>query len=137
MKKIVLISCVKQKMSHSAMAKDLYTSNYFRLGYAFATYLRPDAIFILSAKYGLVEPETVIEPYDLTLNKMVAPEIKKWADRVIQSLKQKANLQTDQFIFLGGEKYRRYLIPLLAHYEVPMEGLPIGKQMHFILSRIQ
>jgi hypothetical protein len=31
------------------------------------------------------------------------------------------------FIFLAGAKYRKYLVGHLTHFEVPFEGLPIGK----------
>jgi len=53
MKKIVLISCVKRKLPHRVPAKDLYISQLFKLSFAYAQRLRPDAIYILSAKHGL------------------------------------------------------------------------------------
>jgi cytoplasmic iron level regulating protein YaaA (DUF328/UPF0246 family) len=134
MKKIVLISCVSQKRSRRSKAKDLYISALFKKNLAYARRLRPDAIYILSAKYGLLDLETEIDPYNLTLTIMPAGEIRKWADRVLQQLQQVANLQDDHFIFLAGMKYRKYLIPHLRSYEVPLEGLPIGKQLQ-ALSR--
>lgn len=62
MKKIVLISCVSQKRSHRSKAKDLYISALFKKNLAYARRLNPDAIYILSAKYGLVDLETEIDP---------------------------------------------------------------------------
>ena len=70
-----------------------------------------------------------IEPYDLTLNTMSANEITQWAEGVLRQLSDKADLQNDQFIFLAGAKYRKYLIPYMANVQVPIEGLPIGKQL--------
>jgi hypothetical protein len=49
--------------------------------------------------------------------------------RVLYRLSQAADLQEDHFIFLAGQKYRSYLIPRMRSYEVPLEGLPIGKQL--------
>jgi cytoplasmic iron level regulating protein YaaA (DUF328/UPF0246 family) len=129
MSKIVLISCVSKKRSQKGKARDLYISTLFKKNLQYALKLAPDQIFILSAKYGLVTLDDEIEPYDLTLNTMSAPEIKQWAHEVLRQLSEKTDLLHDQFVFLAGEKYRKYLIPHLANVEVPLEGLPIGKQL--------
>jgi cytoplasmic iron level regulating protein YaaA (DUF328/UPF0246 family) len=134
MKKIVLISCVSQKRTHQSKAKDLYISALFKKNLAYARRLNPDAIYILSAKYGLLDLETEIDPYNLTLNTMSASEIRSWSERVLQQLLQVANLQDDHFIFLAGMKYRKYLLPHLRSNEIPFEGLTFGRQLH-ALSR--
>jgi len=54
MAKIVLISCSSKKSAHKSKAKNLYISTLFRLSLAYAKKLKPDKIFILSAKYGLL-----------------------------------------------------------------------------------
>jgi cytoplasmic iron level regulating protein YaaA (DUF328/UPF0246 family) len=136
MKKIILISCVKSKLSHPAKARDLYISNLFRSSLAYAQSLKPDKIFILSAKYGLLELDEQIKPYELTLKTMPAAEVKAWSIRVLASLRQKADLKNDLFIFLAGDKYRKYLIPELAHYQVPLEGLSFGQQLHEMKRRV-
>jgi hypothetical protein len=91
-------------------------------------------IYILSAKYGLLDLDTEIEPYNLTLNTMSAGDIRIWAERVFQQLRQVVDVRQDHFIFLAGIKYCKYLIPNLVSYEIPMEGLTIGKQLQ-ALSR--
>lgn len=113
-------------------AKDLYISPLFKKNLAYARRLNPDAIYILSAKYGLLDLATEIEPYNLTLNFLTVAEIKEWSKSILHRLSQVADLHNDCFIFLAGIKYRKYLIPQLGSYEVPMEGLPIGKQLQFI-----
>ena len=130
MKKIILISCVSQKRAYRSRAKDLYISALFKKNLAYARRLNPDAIYILSAKYGLLELGSEIEPYNLTLNIMSAGEIRNWADKVLQQLSQVTNLNDDHFIFLAGMKYRKYLLPNLRSYEIPFEGLTIGRQLH-------
>ena len=134
MKKIVLISCVSQKRTQRSKAKDLYISTLFKKNLAYARRLNPNAIYILSAKYGLLNLETEIDPYNLTLNTMSASEIRSWAEKVLQQLSQEANLNDDHFIFLAGMKYRKYLLPHLRSYEIPLEGLTIGRQLQ-ALSR--
>lgn len=129
MKKIVLISCVSQKQLYRSKAKDLYISALFKKNLAYARRLNPDAIYILSAKYSLLDLETEIDPYNQTLNTMSAEENRSWAEKVLQQLGRVADLNQDHFIFLAGEKYRKNLLPHLTSYEIPMEGLTIGRQL--------
>ena len=136
MQKIVLISCVKKKLDHQAKAKELYISPLFCLNLKYAYYMNPNAIYILSAKYGLLELEQLIDPYEKTLNKMNAIERKSWAKKVIDSLKQKADLKSDLIIFLAGRIYRQHLIPEIQHFEIPLEGLPFGIQLSELKRRI-
>lgn len=129
MRRIVLISCASKKRSQKSKARDLYVSQLFKLNLRYAEQLAPDQIFILSAKYGLVAPDEELEPYDLTLNTMPASEVKDWAAQILQQLSERTDLQQDQFVFLAGAKYRKYLVPHIAHVEVPFEGLTIGRQL--------
>ncbi len=133
---IVLISCVSKKLSRKAPARDLYISPLFRLNFQYATKLAPSKIYILSAKYGLVNIEDEIEPYNVTLINMSASERKKWATKVLVQLSECSDLRRDHFIFLAGNKYRQYLIPKLKSYDVPMQGLPIGKQLQFLKRKV-
>lgn len=114
----------------------MYISPLFKKNLAYAQRLKPSNIFILSAKYGLVGLDDVIEPYDLTLNKMSSNEVRSWAKRVLDQLERKTDLDDDQFIFLAGDKYRKYLIPHIRHFKVPLEGLPIGKQLQRLTDLI-
>jgi hypothetical protein len=98
--------------------------------------LKPDAIYILSAKHGLLSLDDEVEPYDLTLNTMPLSEVKAWASHVVSQIASQADLKTDRFIFLAGERYRRYIVPNLAAYEIPMKGLPIGRQLQYLKERI-
>lgn len=132
MKQIVLISCSSKKLPHKARARDLYCSPLFNLSYKYATSINPDEIYILSAKHGLLDPSKEIEPYDVSLISMPAAEIREWAARVLEDLRKKSNPEKDNFIFFAGKKYRKYLTPHLEHYEVPMRGLPIGKQQEYL-----
>jgi hypothetical protein len=84
MKRIVLISCVSQKRTFRSKTKDIYISALFKKNLAYARRLNPDAIYVLSAKYGLLDLKAEIDPYNLTLNTMSAKEIRSWADRVLQ-----------------------------------------------------
>ncbi len=130
--KIVLIACSKTKQPISSRAEDLYNSHLFKLSLKYAKTLKPKKTFILSAKHHLLKPKTIIEPYNLSLNSLSISEVRTWADTVIDQLKKESNLETDQFIFLAGKQYRRFLTPSINHYEIPMQGLGIGEQLHYL-----
>lgn len=132
MKKIVLISCVSTKLPYRSKAKDLYISPLFVKSFQFAQSLKPDAIYILSAKYGLLDLDTLADPYDVSLRKMPSSQVRTWAQKVLQQLDECSDIHNDHFIFLAGVPYRKYLIPYLSSYEIPMKGLPIGKQLQFL-----
>lgn len=132
MRRIVLISCVSRKLSRSAPARELYVSPLFKFNLAYAATLRPDAIYILSAKHGLLAPSTVVAPYNETLNTKKDAEIRTWAEKVLNDLDKEADTKNDEFIFLAGERYRRHLVPALAHVQIPLEGLGLGRQLEFL-----
>lgn len=132
---IVLISCVGKKKSFKCKAKDLYDSTWFHYGWRYAQSLNPDKIFILSAKHGLVDPETQIGPYQETLNTKGNKEIQEWAAGILKVLDQKTHLNKDKFVIIAGEKYRRHLVGAICHYEIPMDGLRIGEQLAWLKQR--
>mgnify|MGYP001611839747 CR=1 FL=1 len=136
MNKIVLISCVNKKLSHRAKAEKLYISPLFRFNIEYAKSLNPDKIFILSAKYGLLNLDREIEPYNKTLNNMGSNEVKKWAENVVQELMKNSDLKNDEFVFLAGEKYRKFLMPYIKNYKIPLKGLSIGKQFQFLKEKL-
>ena len=136
MRRFVLIACAKKKLNTKARARELYVSPLFRLSWNYANKLSPAGIFILSAKYGLLVPDREIEPYDVTLNRMSANEIKKWANQVLNQLTEYSDLSRGHFTFLAALKYRKYLIPSMPHSDVPMEGLSIGRQLQYLKRHI-
>ena len=137
MNHVVLIACVSKKLSVISKAADLYISPLFRLNMKYAKKLNPDAIYILSAKHGLLNTNDEIPPYNETLNNMGVKERKLWANRVIKQLKENTDLQSDRFTLLAGNRYREYLLPHLTSYEVPLEGLTIGRQLQYLNNELE
>jgi len=136
MKKVVLIPCAAKKLDHPAKAQNLYISDYFKSNLSYAKSLNPHKIFILSAKYGLLNLQDEITPYDQTLKKMSKNEQIVWASKVLEQLKKEVNLNEDKFIFLAGEEYRKFLLSNIKNYETPTKGLGIGKQLKFLKENI-
>jgi hypothetical protein len=62
---LVIVPCGSAKLRVPDRADRLYTGNYHRACLAWARSVAPaPSIFILSAKYGLVGLDQVIEPYE-------------------------------------------------------------------------
>jgi len=135
MKNIVLISCVSKKLEKKSTVENIYISSLFKKNLTYAKSLNPSEIYILSAEHGLLKLTDEIEPYDKTLNNMRSNEIKEWSKKVINKLKSLTDLKNDEFTFLAGVKYRKFLIPELSKVKIPMKGLKIGLQLQWLTKQ--
>jgi len=82
LKNLGLISCTKAKQAYRCKAREMYlASDLFRKAYKYCSgnYNR---VAILSAKYGLLLPDDIIDPYNLTFNEMSSEELKVWSEKV-------------------------------------------------------
>jgi hypothetical protein len=131
-RRLALVACSKRKLGYKAKAKELYTGTLFKLSLAYARKLKADKVFILSAKYGLLDPERKIAPYDKTLKGMPARDVERWAAGVAADLDKQTDLQGDHFILLAGNDYRKHLIPYLRSFEIPLQGMRQGEQLSFL-----
>ena len=133
---ICLLSCVGQKRPAPAPARDLYTSPWFCKARTYAD-RTSQPWFVLSAKYGLVHPDEMIAPYDLTLNTMPVADRRRWARGVLTQLEPYLD-GIGSVMFLAGRRYREYLEPSLRSrglvVSIPMEGLGIGEQLRWLTS---
>lgn len=132
--RLILVGCVKTKVDHPALAKDLYDSPLWRKRrrYAEATGM-PWAI--LSAEHGMVDPETYLEPYDRYLGRESAAYRRKWAARTAeQVLRRLDNLDLNAvevhagaaYVAGGlGERLEKAGVEVLW----PVEGMPFGTQL--------
>jgi hypothetical protein len=136
-RKIVLVSCVKEKRRGRCKARDLYVSAWFKSARAFVE-ASSVSWWILSAQHGLLSPRTTVGPYNLTLNTMPASRRRRWADRVWARLRGRVH-EGDEVVFLAGARYRENLIDRLethgCHVRVPMEGLRLGEQLKWLTRR--
>ncbi len=130
---VYLVSCVAGKTATRMSAKNLYTSEWFRRARAYVE-ASGAPWFILSAKYGLVSPEEMLEPYEETLNTMSTGKRREWAARVQRQMDHRLP-RADRIVVLAGQRYREFLMEYLrrraATVEVPLEGLRIGEQLHW------
>lgn len=128
MSDIGLVGCSRLKLPHAAPAGELYVSPLFRLAsrYCAATCA---CWFVLSARHGLLPPEQVIAPYDLTLHRVGRAGRKAWADRVVGQLRRRGLLDAGhRFLLHAGSVYADPLAERIGA-EQPLRGLGIGQRL--------
>ena len=133
---IVFLSCVKLKQNTACEAKDMYVSDLFKKSLAYARKLNPRKIYILSAKYGLLELNDRIEPYNLTLNEMNEKQRKEWAYKVCKQCEAKGISYEEPAIFLCGSNYRKWLAAKFKNSKAPLGNMGIGRQLQFYKNNI-
>ena len=131
-----LVGCVSQKAAGPRPARDLYTSALFRgrRGYVERAC---DRWWILSALHGLVDPDAVLAPYDVTLTRASVAQRRAWSARVLSQLREMGDLGAGDVVEIhAGADYRDYgLVEGLraqgVAVVVPTEGLRLGEQLRF------
>jgi len=141
--KLAIVQCggskiwTKHSIPDKVMAKDAYISPYFKFNRLYAEKIG-DAWLILSAKYGYLKPEDLIENYNVTFKKektnpISIEELKK---QVISKGLEKYN----EIIVLGGKEYLEAVElsfdGLKIRITAPFKGLPIGKRMALLKTLI-
>ena len=131
---LILVGCVASKREVASSAKDLYTSALWQRRRAYAEASgKPWAI--LSAEYGLVDPDEVIEPYDRYLEVQPRAYREQWsrvtADSVISLAR---SLGVGSIEIHAGAAYCEHGLERQlrrAGFEVrrPLRGLVRGKQL--------
>ena len=138
-KTVYLVSCVSRKVDRPMAAKDLYISDWFVKARAYVEQAG-DEWFILSAEYGLVSPETVIAPYERTLNTMGIAERRAWGSKVLGQLQPELT-GVDRVVILAGARYREFLVDAIRGkdltVEIPLEGMRIGVQLQWLKRNIE
>ena len=83
----ILIGCGHTKRKTAAPARLIYTSDRFQTACESAETLGAK-YFILSGLHGLVEPEQILEPYDLDLDTLDTDKKSEWNAKVMAALRQ-------------------------------------------------
>lgn len=139
-RRIGLVGCVKEKGVTPTAARDLYRSTLFAGRRAYVE-RSCDEWWILSAEHGLVHPDDVLEPYDVTLNIMGRSAKRRWSDGVLAAIGGRVEPNVgDVFEFHAGAEYRNWglaegLRRRGCTVEIPTEGMLIGRQLQFYATR--
>lgn len=128
---VALISCGKKKAEAPTLAKDLYLSPRFRTARAIPE-TRGWGWYVLSALYGLLDPDQIIASYDLTLMGAGRTHRRNWAAKVLRQIENNVEPGT-QIIMLAGRDYTEFLAEALREkgyiVDEPLAGLRQGEQL--------
>ncbi len=128
--KVLLISCSKAKLDHAAPARELYASPWFRKARRYAE-SSSDPWFIVSGKYGLLDPDDVIGPYDVFLGAMPKRYQEAWGRFVVEQLRERVQLMGVRIEIHAAAPYvaalRQPMEALGVAIETPLEGRTLGQ----------
>lgn len=131
---VAIITCGLKKKKVAAPAQDFYTGTSFRV---YCTYVSENFKnwVILSAKYGMVLPSQVLEPYDTYIKDLSAEDKRILMNRFICSLKDTFP-KAGKFIFFVSDAYKKAILEVISGYnisvEFPFEGLRFGQKLQFM-----
>jgi len=108
-----LVAYRRTKTDRPRPARDLYVSPLFGAARAY-TERHYDQWLILSALPGLVDPDTVLRPYDLSLRQLSAGEREVWANHIALELTDRYPAGT-RLWFYAGVVYREAIAPVVPH----------------------
>ncbi|HET9848683.1 MAG TPA: hypothetical protein VFR68_09035 [Candidatus Dormibacteraeota bacterium] len=129
---LVVVPCGKAKIwdkspqAGPTAARDVYVGSPFKVNRTYAERFG-DRWVILSAKYGLIDPDDIIEePYNVTFKDVRTNPV---GIGTLRAQVTDAHLGGNGLVLaLGGKDYRRVLQAAFAPTEVvfPFAGLPLG-----------
>ena len=123
---LIVIPCGSRKLGHAARAAEMYIGSYHRSCRRAAEALRPDRLLILSARYGLLDLDDVIEPYDTPHGAAdaVAPPL------LLDQARRYEILHRDPVVALGGARHVELVRTVWPHVRTPLAGTRgMGEQM--------
>ena len=132
--RVLLVACGDAKLDHPAPAAELYTGSLTRaaIRHAIAT---GHPWYIVSACHGLVDPATVLAPYNVSIADLDREYRPIWGRQVVGKLTDR-HPDCDVVEAHLGESYLRALRPwLTATVEEPLRGLGIGRRLQWYAGR--
>ena len=124
---LIIINCSKTKKIGKCKAKDFYCSPLFKASRLYAE-LNGDCWGILSAKYGFILPNKIINTYDEKIENKSLAELDKWNQLVIKQLK---NFSNHKMIILASQNYCGW-ISYFENISLPLKGKRLGPRLQWL-----
>lgn len=123
---LVVIPCGSRKLGRPARAADMYIGSYHRACRRAAEALRPERLLILSAGYGLLDLDDIIEPYDTPHGAAGAAT----AERLLEQAAERGIVHLDPVVTLGGARHTALVHTVWPYARTPLAGTRgMGEQM--------
>lgn len=139
-KRLTLVNCCREKLSRIAPARDMYRSVLFQKSKTWADKQGNDW-FVISARYGLINPDSILAPYDRTMRSLTPIERAEWASDVelgLRALLPFWDVDRMEITLLAGADYAGW-VPLVSDFATvyqPMAGLQIGQRLQWLNQQL-
>jgi hypothetical protein len=140
-KTIAIIPCTSQKSEIGGPAKEVWIGGHFQLTLAYVEYFF-DQIYIMSYKYGLIEPERYIEPYDIDMRIEKASQRIRWWYMLKDDIEALVDNQKPDLValFTGGYERSRIVRQFIRNgcnnVIVPWAGLGTGYRQEAVYDGV-
>lgn len=124
---IIIVGCSKRKKNYSCKAKEMYSeSPLFRKTITYIEKNYECGYSIISAKYGIISANQIIDPYDSFINNDIS-------ELLIENIKNSIFPFKKVIAFCGSKyvKLIRKTCPEVCIVE-PLKGMGIGKRLKFL-----
>ncbi|MEM2506502.1 MAG: tRNA-guanine transglycosylase DpdA [Nitrososphaeria archaeon] len=135
-KVLIITECSKEKLGYNssvkAPAKKMYQGRLFKTVREYAETMDFDYV-IISAKYGLVFPEEIIEGYEKVIQtKEDVEDIRSIVEKKLKPILQ----NYEKIVIIAGEKYREILRNLWDERFISVKSRGYGELCHIIRDAI-
>jgi hypothetical protein len=140
LKRVGLVGCVKEKAERPLAARDLYVSALFR-GRRLYVEQSCEQWWILSALHGLLHPDEIVAPYNVTLKNESAARRRAWSQGVLQALRSRTVVERGDVVEIHtGADYRDFgltdgLRAMGVEVVNPTAGMKLGVQLRFYSTK--
>lgn len=130
---VAIIPCTSQKSEVPGPARDVWTGHHFQLVLAH-TEMFYDRVLVMSYKYGLIDPDYEIEPYDIDIKLVKAAQKLRWWFNLRVDIRALCEWSPLLVAMYTGDVERDRIIREFVRNGVrqvilPFEGLSVGKRM--------
>ena len=136
---IVFIGCGKSKQAYAKIqAYKMYTGTFFSTCLQYALTLTDRKhIYILSARYGVLDLDDIITTYNITLNNATQEYCNNWTKKVKAQFFLKHITQDTPVTMLCGKNYYKGLLDYFYNINIPLESYSgMGYQIEFMKKEI-
>ena len=132
-KTVAIIPCTNQKSDTPGPAREVWIGHHFQLVLAHAEMFY-DKVLVMSYKYGFIDPDFVIEPYDIDIRESKAAEKLRWWFNLRSDIRLLSSWNPLLVGLYTGDVERDRIIREFVRSGtrqviLPFEGLSIGKRM--------
>lgn len=127
---VAVINCASKKLSYSAPAKDFYIGTVFKVQLEFCK-KNFSNYCIISAKYGLLLPTDIVEPYNLYIGDLTDQQRKELFLDCAKSLRDKFS-NCSKIYFLTTDKYAELAQYVTGECIFLLDGLRGRQKLHYL-----